>query len=114
MIVFHLMDPLQYLSAFHHRFIFKGFIKNNHKVISEVFRHSPAVTCSITDDGFFFRKNLHGRTLVESIHQHIRTGCFRESKAKDSRAFRWRNFGCHIVISQVNTVVIRFGYFSLV
>ncbi|MPM54701.1 hypothetical protein SDC9_101480 [bioreactor metagenome] len=60
MIIFSLIGILYNLSVFHHTLIFKWLIKNNHKIIFEVFRNTFAIACCVTDDGIFPRNNFHG------------------------------------------------------
>ena len=93
--------------------ISKGLIEHDNKVVLEILGNTSAVTGGITDDLIFFGNDLDIRTTVESIDNHIRLIRFGKSKTKHGGTFCRRDFRDHIMIGQINTVIIRFGHFRL-
>ncbi len=91
---------------------FKGFVKIDNEIIFEISPHTAAVFSCITHDLFFGRNNFDIRAFVEGIYHNKRTIGFRKSETKFCSPFSRSKFGSHIIVGQVNTVIIWFYYFS--
>ena len=95
-------------TIFYRASIRKRFIENDNEIIFEIIGNTAAIACSVTDHGIFFGYNFHGRSLIESIDQHIRLVRFGKRETKNCRSVGWGYFCRDIVVGQINTVIIRF------
>ena len=95
-------------TIFYRALIRKRFIENDNEIIFEIIGNTAAIACSVTDHGIFFGYNFHGRSLIESIDQHIRLVRFGKRETKNCRSVGRGYFCRYIVVGQINTVIIRF------
>ena len=91
----------------------KRLVELYHKVILKVLRNTATIACRITNYFIFFGNHLHIRTAVESIYHHIGIGGFRESETEICATFRRSYFSCHVILWQINTIIIRSGFLCL-
>ncbi len=89
------------------------FVKEGDKIVVEVYRHAAAVVSAITDDGAFFGDDFDEGAFIKGVHQDIRTVGLREGKAELGSSFCGGYFGCDIVISQIDPIIIRLCDFGL-
>lgn len=91
----------------------KRLVENNDKIVLEVYRYAAAVFDGVPDYLVFFGDNLHIRTIVEDIDNHIGFIAFGKGETEHDRAGNRRYFSLHIVSGQINLIVIRFSHFGL-
>src|SRR5688572_27429039 len=74
----------------------------NNKIVTKVLRYTAAVPCSVTNDLFLLRNNLHIRSLIKCVYYKERAIGRRESKTKLCSPFSGTYLGGYIMICQVN------------
>ena len=89
-------------------------IELDHEIILEVTGNTARVLRGITDDLTFRRQYLYIRAFIESVDDDIRFLGFRECKAELSRTFRRNQLGSHVMIGQIDLIIIRCSHFAFV
>src|SRR5690554_4436278 len=92
----------------------KRFIENHNEIISEVVRHTAAVTRGIANNGIPFGDDLHGGASVEGIYQHVSILRFGKGEAEDRSTLCWGDLSSDVIIGEISTVIVGFRYFCLV
>ena len=92
---------------------FKILIKFGYKIIMKILWHSAVVVPRVSNNLAFFRNNFHHRTFIKSIQNYIRTIRFRKSKFKMSGSLGWSQLCRHIIIGEVDAIMMWLCDFSL-
>src|SRR5690606_4407752 len=91
----------------------KRLIEHHHEVIFEIVWHTAAVARGITDDGILLGDDFYIRPFVESVDDHKCAIRLRERETEPCCPFGGRDFGGHVVDSEVHTVIVWLRHFGL-
>jgi len=94
-------------------FISERFIKFDNEIVFEIIRYTTAILGRITDNLVFFRDHFDIGTFVKRIHYDIGMFVFRESETKHGSTISRCQFGFHIMLCQIDFIVVRFCYLTL-
>ena len=83
-------------------------IENHNEVIFKVFGHTPSILGRVTYYLLLLGDYLHVRAVVQRVNDDERAVIFRERETKHGRPFGRRYLGHHVMIRQVDAIVVRF------
>ena len=85
----------------------KVMVELDDKVISEVCWHTTAITSGKAHHLALVRQYLDIATLIESIDNDMSTIGLREGESHQRSTLRRTKFGSHIVVGEIDTIIIR-------
>ena len=85
----------------------KVMVELDDKVISEVCWHTTAITSGKAHHLALVRQYLDIATLIERIDNDMSTIGLREGESHQRSTLRRTKFGSHIVVSEIDTIIIR-------
>ena len=94
------------------RFVSERFVEFDDEIVLEVIGNAAAILGCIADDLVFFRDHLYVRSLIECVHYDVRMFVFGKSEAEHGGTVGRGQFGLHVVLGQIDFVIIRFGDFA--
>ena len=98
----------------HTKHSIKVVVELYHKVIPEIIGHSPTVSGRIAYDLSLGRKYLDITALVESIDNHLGAVGLRKSERHQGGTLGRTEFCRHIIIGEIDTIIIRCRLLCLV
>ena len=97
------------LVALRYRRIAERFVKFHHEIIAEIFRHSAIVLGRISYDTSLVGLYLYRRPVVERVDYYICLVGLRKREPEYSGTLCRSKLRCHIIIGEVDTIIIGRG-----
>ena len=94
-------------------FVSERFIELDNEIVLEVLRNTTAILGRVADDLVFFRDDFDIRSIIQCIDNNVGMVVFRESETEQCCTVGRRQFGYHIMVSQIGFIIIRFSHLAL-
>ena len=92
----------------------EGLVELDDKVVAEVIGHTAAVARGVALDTALLGEDADVRPFVKGVDDHVRGVALGESEAKHRRTLGGSHLGHHVMIGQIDLVVVGQSHLTLV